>query len=289
MKNLNYDLMKRCKAHNAGSASTKSNRFTALQLMADQLADLGYKLPSAASLKTKHVQALVDLWRKADLTDGTIANRMAHLRWWAEDVGKAGMIAPDNKAYGIAPRTKGASDRAQSLTDAVLNKVSCPHVGQSLRLMAAFGLRREEAMKLRPLAADKGTVLVLRGSWCKGGRPREIPIRTDEQRALLDAVKLTAGRGSLIPTSQTYVEHMKAFEHQTLSAGLGNTHALRHDYAQRRYAVLTGWPAPISGGPAYATLTRQQQDVDRRARLLVSQELGHARIEITNAYLGPRR
>ena len=51
--------------------------------------------------------------------------------------------------------------------------------------MAAFGLRLEEALKLKPVQADKGHVLRLQGSWTKGGRTREIPIRDDRQRALL--------------------------------------------------------------------------------------------------------
>jgi integrase len=289
MKNLNYDLMKRCKAHNAGSASARDNRHKAVQLMANQLHTLGYKLPLASSLKPKHIEVLINHWRDAGITDGTIANRLAHLRWWANTVGKQGIVAPNNKAYGLSPRTKGTVNRAQELTDTILNKITCPHVQASLRLMAAFGLRREEAMKLCPSTGLQGGYVVLKGSWCKGGRPRQVPVRTDAQRAALDVAISVAGKGSLIPTGKRYVQHMKAFEYQTMAAGLGNTHALRHGYAQNRYAHLTGWACPLAGGPAYASLNRGQKDIDRRARLLISQELGHARIEITNAYLGPRR
>ena len=28
-------------------------------------------------------------------------NRMAHLRWWANKVGKAGVVRKDNASYGI--------------------------------------------------------------------------------------------------------------------------------------------------------------------------------------------
>jgi hypothetical protein len=48
----------------------------------------------------------------------------------------------------------------------------------SLRLQAAFGLRREEAVKFQPSYADRGDRLALKASWCKGGRAREIPVRT---------------------------------------------------------------------------------------------------------------
>ena len=48
------------------------------------LYELGYRLTDAASLKRKHVEALVERWKAEDLAIATIKNRMADLRWWAE-------------------------------------------------------------------------------------------------------------------------------------------------------------------------------------------------------------
>ena len=56
--------------------------------------------------------------------------------------------------------------------------VSDSYVRHSLELQRVFGLRREEAMKIKPWQADLGDTLKLQPSWCKGGRGREIPIRT---------------------------------------------------------------------------------------------------------------
>ncbi|WP_230320740.1 phage integrase N-terminal domain-containing protein [Erwinia sorbitola] len=44
----------------------------------------------SSSLKTKHITYLVKQWQEQKLSTGTIKNRMAHLRWWAEKVGKKG-------------------------------------------------------------------------------------------------------------------------------------------------------------------------------------------------------
>ena len=66
----------------------------------------------------------------------------------------------------------------------------------SLRLQAAFGLRRGESIKIRPEWADRGDKLALKDTWTKGGRAREIPIRNDEQRQVLDDAKALAGAGS---------------------------------------------------------------------------------------------
>ena len=63
-------------------------------------------------------------------------------------------------------------------------------------------------------------------------------------------------------------------------------HGLRHAYAQIRYEELTGWKAPAAGGPKSKTLTPEQREIDRKARLVISQELGHEREQVTTAYLG---
>jgi len=39
---------------------------------------------TCTAFKQTHVQTLVDLWLKQDLSPGTIKNRMSCLRWWAD-------------------------------------------------------------------------------------------------------------------------------------------------------------------------------------------------------------
>jgi hypothetical protein len=59
-----------------------------------------------------------------------------------------------------------------------------------------------------------------------------------------------------------------------------------HNYAQTRYAELTGWKAPAAGGPTSKQLSADQKVIDRQARLTISRELGHEREQITAVYLG---
>jgi hypothetical protein len=77
-----------------------------------------------------------------------------------------------------------------------LAKVTDPSVRLSLRLQTEFGLRRAESLKIRPAWADRGDRLVLKDSWTKGSRPREIPIRTEAQRVLLDKARRSLGVGA---------------------------------------------------------------------------------------------
>ena len=287
MRDLNYDLKQLCRRSRGGSFATQRDRERVLDLVADQLQELGYRYMTAASLKPKHVERLVERWQAEGLALGTIKNRMAELRWWAERIGKQNIIARDNSFYGIGDRQYVTNvSKARQLTSGELDRITDPYTAMSLRLQAAFGLRRAESIKIQPEWADRGNHIALKDSWAKGGRSREIPIRNDEQRRVIDEAKALAGRGSLIPADRNFVEQLRRFEHQCAAAGVHRVHGHRHQYAQVRYKEMTGWQAPAAGGPSSRELTPEQRELDQVARLTISAELGHEREQITAVYLG---
>lgn len=207
--------------------------------------ELGFKQLRATSFKGRHVDALLQRWRGEGLSAGTLKNRLAVLRWWAEKVGKAGMIPADNTQLGIPQRQFVTNEnKAQHLGDG-LGRVTDPHVRMSLALQQAFGLRCEESIKFQPSYADRGNCMVLKGSWTKGGRPRAVPLTTAEQRTVLDGAHRFVGAGSLIPAHKTYIQQRDMYDGQCKAAGLSHMHRLRHHYAQARYEALTGWKAPV--------------------------------------------
>jgi len=180
MDDLSFSLKTLCTRSGEGSFGTRALRQRGLLAMADDLMALGYRLPNARSLKGKHVTALVGRWKAGGLSDQTIRNRLTWLRWWAHQVGKTGLLPKANDAYGLAERGRFSGNRAKRLEGAALERVADARVRLALKLEAAFGLRREEALKLRPVLADKGDRIALKASWCKGGRYREIPITHDK-------------------------------------------------------------------------------------------------------------
>ncbi len=286
MDDLTYTLRQLCQRNRDGSHATQADRKRSLTLVSRQLHEAGFRQMRAGSLKGKHVDALVERWQGEGLASGTIKNRLAHLRWWAEKVGKAGIIPSDNVRLGIPERQHVThTDKSRELGDA-LDQVRDPHVRMSLLLQAAFGLRREESIKFRPSYADRGDHLALKGSWAKGGRARTIPITTAEQRAVLDEAHRLAGAGSLIPAHKTYIQQRHTYDGQCKAAGLSYMHGLRHRYAQMRYEALTGWKAPAAGGPSARGLSAEQRAQDAQARQTISRELGHERTQITAVYLG---
>ena len=287
MKDLNYQLSKLCRDNRDGGYSTQATRSRILDLIAKQLQELGFRRMQPTSLKPKHVDALLAHWQDQGISVGTLKNRLSALRWWAKKVNKPSIIAKDNSVYGIGRREYVAKEsKAQDLDGKKLSEISDPFVRLSVRLQAAFGLRREEAIKFKPNYAVQDDHIKLKSSWTKGGRARTVPITNAEQRRLLEDIKALAGGGALIPPHLNYVKQLHRYEKQSAKAGLSHLHGLRHGYAQRRYFELTERVCPVAGGLPSKELNPEQRALDQKARVAISSELGHTREDITAVYLG---
>jgi hypothetical protein len=283
---LTYTLRTLCQRNRDGSHATQADRLRTLTLASRQLREAGFLQMTARSLKGRHVDALRQRWQGEGLSAGTLKNRFAHLRWWAEKVGKAGIIPADNTQLGIPERQFVTNEDKSRQLGSRLERVSDRHVRASLKLQEVFGLRREESIKFQPSYADRISHVLLKGSWTKGGRPRVIPITSPEQYSALQEAHRVAGAGSLIPSHKTYIQHRHTYDGQCQAAGLSRMHGLRHLFAQTRYEELTGWKAPAAGGPTRSLLNHVQRTLDFNVRQTISRELGHERIEITAVYLG---
>lgn len=286
MDRLAYELHKLCERNRDGSYNTQGDRRRTLILASRQLLEMGFRHMRVESLKYKHVNALIQRWQRETLSAGTIKNRVAHLRWWAEKVGKASEIPKDNAWFGIPERRFVTNEDKSRQLGTGIDGISDPHVRMSLEVQQAFGLRRGESIKFQPRYADQGHCILLMRSWTKGGRARTVPITTAEQRTVLNRAHALAGSGSLIPPDRTFIQQRHLYDGQCKAAGLSHMHGLRHAYAQTRYEALTGWKAPAAGGPSVRALSLQQRTEDRNARQTISRELGHERIGITAVYLG---
>lgn len=294
MKKLNYELENLTTRNRDGSQATQANRRQYLQLIARQLHALGYKNMGAKSLKQKHVLALVQLWQTEvssktgkSISNGTIKNRMSALRWWAGKIGKRNVIPKTNRELGIEDRIRmPVQDKAFSLTEE--QKRDLPiYLNLSARLQQEFGLRREEAGKFILAKAEYENYIKLLPSWTKGGRERIIPITNEAQRELLNEIRNYAPKRSLIPSHLNFKQYISHRKYVFAGIGIPPTHGLRYQYAQQRYIKLSnGLEPPRKGGRSQSKLTEQEKEWDSNARLIVSSELGHVRVDITRTYLG---
>lgn len=282
---LQYSIKQVLFRSHEGSLNARADRYTLLMKFAADTVDSGYKLRHVLGLKQKHIEAAVQAWQKQNIKVGTIKNRLSAIRFLAEKIGKANIV-PSNKALTI-PARKSTPSINRAIHNPDFSGITNQYVLISLQLQRVFGLRREESIKIRPHQADAGQLLILQPTWCKGGRGRNIPIQTEEQRYWLEQAKKFVARGdSLIPKGKKYIQQREVYDKQVANASIKNPHGLRHAFAQRLYKELTGWEAPINGGPKIKDLTPEQKQKDHEARMLITELMGHGRKNVVINYCG---
>lgn len=159
-------------------------------------------------------------------------------------------------------------------------------------LCREFGLRSKEASlaDARAWLAETSCharITVRYGT--KGGRPRHLPVISASQIEVLgESARAQGGDKSMIHTDLTWAKWREGGlrdirKFLQVSLGATGLHDLRAGYACQRYQEITGITAPVTGA------SEINRDLDRHARQIIAEELGHGRAEITNAYVGGRR
>ncbi|MCG6577110.1 integrase [Pseudomonas sp. AF32] len=164
-------------------------------------------------------------------------------------------------------------------------------------LARATGMRLREAIladlpRLTREAYDLGKINIQDGT--KGGRvgasaPRWIVVDEHIRDALTFAAHVSpTGSRNMIAPSESYQDVLQGIARparEVLHAHhLKGFHELRAAFACERYEQITQHRAPINGGRCYT----MDQSLDRNARVQISQELGHGRIDVVAAYIGGR-
>lgn len=287
MRDLKFEFNQMLRRMLSGSFATRDTKWHLFATIAATAVATGYGNLGIRGLKPKHVEAFVDYWKDEEYAVGSIKNLMTCMRQWAEYIGKENVVKRTNREYGIDDRIYVTNlSKAKLLPPEQFARLTDEYTKASIRLAIEFGLRREESIKIQPEWADLGDKLRLKDSWTKGGRYRELPITTADQRAALDAATVVANGKSLIPPKMRYVDQLNRFKAQCQKAGIRGVHSLRHHYGQARYEALTGWKCPAQGGLTAKQMPPDLKERDREVRLLISQELGHEREQITAVYLG---
>jgi site-specific recombinase XerC len=290
------------RARNA-SFGTKARYVDRLTVVVRTLGELNMAVQNLDEISAKQVRRAFGFFEKAGRPAGWMANTNTTMRRFGIWIGKPDLcpaLPTLLKHPGNAVRQYTAihaKDWASHCDDveAVIAKVDgyCAVTGLQLRLAQAFGVRITEFLMFRPEVAlnVEGQLSILEGT--KGGRPRMVPIETEAQRQLSERVRavaagnakglLTAKPGQSLASARSHAYFVMRKAGITKKA-LGFTiHGLRHQYACTIYKQLTGEEAPVRGGGLV------DEDLDKRARLDISERMGHSRPEIVSAYIGSHR
>ena len=268
-----------------------------------ELRDLGYKLDNPRNLREKHFIALLNHWIEIKLAASTIQGKTTVFRVFCTWIGRPGMIKSLSeydidinlvKRSQIAQVDKSWEGNGVSFQD-VLKQIDAydERAGAQLRVIKAFGLRREEAVCLQPIRAmklgeDRQSIFVEKGT--KNGLKRYVPIDNDEKREALEfACKIAkVTDGHIGWNDKTLEQAVKKLANIMAKFGitkneLGVTlQGLRHEHLHNIYEEITGEPCAVKGGK----IENIDPDLNLIARHKMTMEAGHARLGITNAYAG---
>ncbi|HEX5685703.1 MAG TPA: phage integrase N-terminal domain-containing protein [Ideonella sp.] len=266
-------------------------------------------------LRGKHVEAMVERWVERGLSTATIHNYLSFLRTFAEWLGKCGMVrepafyvgseSPHAHRHQIATVDQSWSTHGVDI-EATIQKVAQVDswVGLQLELCHRFGLRPKEARHFRPHEAERTRaqalpadaeahpecdtfVRLLQGT--KGGRLRDVPVTTDEQRELLARLKRLVPPGGYVGrANKTALQNQHRFYYVVRRLGISKkvmgvvAHGLRHQLANDLFEEHAGVASPVRGGDV-------PTEAMASTRYRVSRLLGHARERAAAFYIGSRR
>jgi hypothetical protein len=251
-----------------------------------------------------HVRALLE---NGDISVSTATNRVSSVNVVMKilrgdtkvRISKIGKVLGEKRCHIriIAPQGM-IFEQLDPLIDDLI-KTDLPRVAAIIMLARAAGMRLREAIladlpRLKREALRLGEINIQDGS--KGGRggafaPRWVPA-TDKVLSAIDFASSVSPPGSrnLLSPTESYVEFLRVTvnaSRNTLKAhGLPRFHDLRAAYACSRYQELAGIPAPVCVSDDESSVL--PRSCNREARQIVSRELGHERLEVTNAYLGKK-
>jgi len=226
------------------AASTRAGHLDRAEAIGNFMQKQG--LRSIEHMKLKHVQRYMETLKQAGLNASTLSNHASTIRAIADKIGKGDMIAKTNaKAFGFS-RTLEARRQPvnvnRDLTARVeqsLNQKGHTWAGLAYKMTKEFGLRRQEALlSNKTIERDGKEYLEVKGA--KGGKPRQLEVKTPEQREALRQVRehisRTGGKSlcppekSLEQTKQCYSNHVNRAG--GLRAENAHSHANRHAWAQ---------------------------------------------------------
>jgi len=270
----------------------------------------GFKtVPDPRNLGQKHIHAMVQVWQQDHLAPATIQTYLSFLRGLAMWMGKHGFVRKPGH-YGLSleeyQRHESAqhdkSWNAQGIDAEAVIAAVCQfdrHVGASLRLMSALGLRRKESVQFRPFqhvmpfsetGLPENQQQADRYAWVKGkgGRVRWIPLDSPGQLAALEFAQgvVDGPDAHMGDPRRDLKRNLRRLDYVLEKFGItlrkrGATgHGLRHEVLNDAYEDITGVPSPVRGGGPVSP------ELDKAARLAVSQLAGHARARAAGAYLG---
>lgn len=289
---------------NVASERTHTAAKDALRTAFRLLVRLGYRIQDPANLEEKHIKALCVEWHATKKAPKTIQGYLSQLRIFSGWIGKAGLVKDiyyylpevprdELRVSAVAKKSKSWAETGIDVAEKVEFALQLDErFGLMLLAQVSFGLRRLEVLQMKPWKCDKGNRFSVYKT--KGGRPRDVDIDNEVQRAVLDLIKSKIGKTEYLgwkhrhdgsPATLEYSERRYCYfmERLGITKALAEVtgHGLRAQFAENA-ALLRHLIPPTLGGTG-GQMPREDLDL---SRVQVSELLGHSRKSVTTAYYG---
>lgn len=253
-------------------------------------------------------QPLVDRYAN-ELSSKVVGNEMkaAYAQNLLSSVNVTLSAMREDSAIKVQPSVVGARSTVRTDAPGGIDRAVVGRAADALRtagheraasvieLARDLGLRQKEAALLDARGALEqalrtGKCNITEGT--KGGRGHEkdrwVPVSEQALATLEHATAVQGADRNLIPEGMSWGQfssHVKAVGLPELrKEGLGTIHDQRAAYACARYKEITGQDAPVVAGRRLVG-----KKSDREAREIITQELGHGRVDVVAEYVGSSR
>jgi site-specific recombinase XerC len=244
-----------------------------------------FHLQKLANVGSKHMQAYVDYRRQAGISEKTLKNDLAAIRFFHQFTGSRNVL-PDNRELGIEKTPQGGKDRAWTDEEHRLMMEKAVGLGRQdvvmvLKLARLAGLRIHECTRLKVShiqdALKEGEVNI-KG---KGGRVRRVPVDPElraEFERILDERGGARERKIFVEPGQKTHQVIRSIEkfirdhRQEFTSRAITPHGLRHSYAREEFE------RSVDG-------SKENRCRIKEAKMHVAELLGHGRPEVTDLYL----
>ena len=243
-----------------GAYCTRLYRRHVIHKMINDLFAIGDVPPKWYALNQPQVQKLVIYWQQKNMSPITIMKYMTEIRWFLHML-EHSLMGIDNQSLGLS--RKKSLTKNIPITLEVLDNLSNPIAHVLLGLQLYFGLTLSEAMRICPGMCIRENDLWITRDIASNSTDRSIPIRSADQKALLEKFHTLAQNCDSLISTQGYDAVRYAYRKGMKSLKLPPRQSYRYFYAKTLYEQLS----PTLSKPKLILLIMREMGLQSRVTL----------------------
>ncbi|HAT6342302.1 TPA: integrase [Legionella pneumophila] len=214
----------------------RKHRAYVIHKMIDDLFVIRQMPPSWQALQSEQVHKLVRFWKKQNINPVTIMRYMTIIRRFLQ-MNNCPVANIDNQSLELS-RPKARKKRKKTISPDIWKSLHDPIARVIMGLQTEFGLTFKEAILIKPHIQVREDSLWITRDIAFNSTDRTIPVRTENQKAVLNLFNwLTQQNGNLLQL-KSYEEIRIIWRSALAKHRLSSTKSWRYLYAKQMYSCL---------------------------------------------------